>query len=587
MSSRRPLLAAAAVGVAVLAATFLWLRPSTEDTGADREGCVGLLVSSSTEKSALMSALAGEYGRSGRTFGDGKCAEVTVSGMSSGAAMEALARGWDGSPAPQVWTPTSSLWAGLLRERGTAADKELIGADGPSIARSPLAIAMPKPMAEALGWPGRTVTWDDILTLSTDPRGWGAFGHPEWGRFVLGKDNPHLSTSGLAATIAAFYAATGLSSDLTPGLLADPAVSEYVAGVESGVLHYSDDAVTYMDNLFRADAEGRALSYVSAVAVQEQLVHLYDKGAPTGDPARIGTSAPKVPLVALHPGDGTIMLDHPYFTLPGADADQRAAAGDFLAYLLEPRQQKRFTDLGFRDSAGLASPDLVSTIGLKDAGPPSSVEPPPPSIVDGVLDRWDDLRKKAQIILLVDVSGSMTQPAGDGRTRLEAAKQAATASLDLLHPDDEVGLWVFSTEDPQGATPYREVLPPAALGASRQALVDAVNGLSPGGGTALYTSIRAAHDHLVTIADPRRIHAVVVLSDGKNAYPADNDLNRLVGDLDAARLESTARVFPIAFGEDASVEELGRIAAASRTRVYDARDPALIGKVFTAVISNF
>ena len=39
--------------------------------------------------------------------------------------------------------------------------------------------------------------------------------HPEWGRFKLGKTNPYFSTSGLNATIASYFAATGVSSDLT------------------------------------------------------------------------------------------------------------------------------------------------------------------------------------------------------------------------------------------------------------------------------------------------------------------------------------------------------------------------------------
>jgi Ca-activated chloride channel homolog len=46
-------------------------------------------------------------------------------------------------------------------------------------------------------------------------------------------------------------------------------------------------------------------------------------------------------------------------------------------------------------------------------------------------------------------------------------------------------------------------------------------------------------------------------------------------------------VFPIAYGEDADLGTLTRIAQASRAAVYDASDPTTISKVFVSVISNF
>ena len=47
------------------------------------------------------------------------------------------------------------------------------------------------------------------------------------------------------------------------------------------------------------------------------------------------------------------------------------------------------------------------------------------------------------------------------------------------------------------------------------------------------------------------------------------------------------RVFPIAYGADADLNTLTRIAQASRAAVYDASDPTTISKVFVSVISNF
>ena len=80
---------------------------------------------------------------------------------------------------------------------------------------TPLVIAMPKPMADALGYPATPIGYADILRLANDPQGWGAYGHPEWGPFRLGKTNPNFSTSALSSTIAQYYAATGKTADLT------------------------------------------------------------------------------------------------------------------------------------------------------------------------------------------------------------------------------------------------------------------------------------------------------------------------------------------------------------------------------------
>ncbi len=87
--------------------------------------------------------------------------------------------------------------------------------DFASFQLTPLVIAMPRPMAEALGWPDEPLGFADILALSQDPEGWAAFGHPEWGEFRLGKTNPNFSTSGLSALIAQAYAANGKTAGLS------------------------------------------------------------------------------------------------------------------------------------------------------------------------------------------------------------------------------------------------------------------------------------------------------------------------------------------------------------------------------------
>ena len=103
----------------------------------------------------------------------------------------------------------------------------------------------------------------------------------------------------------------------------------------------------------------------------------------------------------------------------------------------------------------------------------------------------------------------------------------------------------------------------------------------------MYATTRAATRLMQQNFDPTRINAVVLLTDGKNEYPLDTDIDGLVRELQSEEESNAVRVFPIAYGADADLKTLQRIAEASRAAVYNSSDPASIDKVFAAVISNF
>jgi Ca-activated chloride channel family protein len=114
-----------------------------------------------------------------------------------------------------------------------------------------------------------------------------------------------------------------------------------------------------------------------------------------------------------------------------------------------------------------------------------------------------------------------------------------------------------------------------------------VDALVADGGTALYTTTRDAVGQVQDTFDRDRINAVVLLTDGKNEYPADNNLPKLLTDVGGEDTDTSVRVFPIAYGSAADLGILKQIAASSRAAAYDASDPASISNVLTAVLSNF
>jgi Ca-activated chloride channel family protein len=599
-----PLVIAAVVGVVlVLLVRQFVTRGSGDDTSganqgaaparAERGDCTPLNVTASSEKAALLSGIADDYNRANRQV-NGKCVDVRVSSKASGGAAEALSRDWkdaDG-PRPDVWSPAASSWTVLLRQRTAAKDRaDLVPGDVPSIAQTPLVIAMPKPMAEALGWPKAQLGWGDVLALTRDSRGWGARGHAEWGAFKLGKTNPNFSTSGLNATIATYFAATGRSSDLTTRDVADPKVVGYVKQIESSVVHYGDTTLTFLENLYAAAEKGQGLTYISAVTVEEKSVWDYNQGNPSGDPKTLGQRGkPRVPLVAIYPKEGTLLSDNPYVVLKGdwVDGAKQAAARDFLDFVRQPDQQKRFTDAAFRSHDGKVGPPVSRDNGLLPDRRLSLIDPPPPTVLDKVAQSWTALRKRARVLLVMDVSGSMSEevPAA-GRSKLDLAKQAALGAVTELAPNDQLGLWVFSTPQAGSEEPWTELVPTGPVRTVLPAFQAKVKDLVADGGTALYATTRDAVRTVEESFDRDKINAVVLLTDGKNEYPQDNNLESLVADLGSESADTSVRVFPIAYGDKADIGVLRSIAAASRAAAYDASDPATIDKVLTAVLSNF
>jgi Ca-activated chloride channel family protein len=557
--------------------------------GQPRAGCTGLVAAVPPDDLPLIATLVAQYDAAGVKVG-GQCVDVRILPKSAGEAADALARGWnetlDGQ-APQVWLPGASSWLSLVRARETNPAASVLPDSSPSFAQSPFVVAMPRPMAEALGWPGTPLGFTDLVKIGIDPAGWGTAGinHPEWGALRLGKTNPLISTTGLHALIAAYFAATKISTgDLTQGNLSDPKVIAFVKGVELATVHYGVSTSTFLTNLQRADDSGASLSYVSAIALEERQVHAYNGGNPTGDPALAGRHAPpKVPLVAIYPKEGTLVSDNPFVVLNGAGVTQaqKDAAADLLKFLLAPSQQLRIQDAGYRDAQGKPGPSINQSDGLLPDQPGKVLKPPPSSVLDKLQASWWQVRKPARVLVIVDISGSMdgTVP-GTGTSKIGLVKVALLAALDQIGDNDQVGLWSFSDQ-------YDELVPIGSLGTQRARLKAAVGNLQAGGGTLLYGSVAAGLDHMRTQLSPAYITAIVVLTDGADTNSKPGALGDLVKAESSQPADSSVRVFTIAYGVDADRDVLRQIAEASQASSYDASNPALIRQVFTAVLSNF
>jgi Ca-activated chloride channel family protein len=208
-----------------------------------------------------------------------------------------------------------------------------------------------------------------------------------------------------------------------------------------------------------------------------------------------------------------------------------------------------------------------------------------------IIQKWGEDRKGARVMLVIDVSGSMGDQTGSGATKLDLAKQAAIQALGQFSPNDQVGLRIFSTDiSPRPPTDYLDLVPIGPISTQREQLANKIQSLVPTSGTPLYTTALASYQDMKASFDPTRINAVVLLTDGKNDDPRNNDLNKTLSVLraDSEGVSATpVRLFTIAYGQDADKGVLSQMAEATNAASYDASDPQTINNVFTAVISNF
>lgn len=628
--SAYPLLIAAVVAIVLIVGTHAWVNRDSDanktiaastassdldhrDAGGEhheshgnatrrenpacKEGAHPVLVTivMSPDNAELVEQLATDYMRTGPQV-EGRCTDLRIVVKSSGEAMAALAQEWDertDGPRPDVWSPASSRWITLLQQRTAATDRRnLVPSGTQNFAVSPLVIAMPKPMAEALGWPRKQLGWAEVLNLTRAPAGWGKYDHPEWGAFKLGKTNPNFSTSGMDATIGAYFAATGRITDLTTNDIADPKVREFITNVERSVVHYGDTTLTFLAQLQRADDIGLGLSYISAVTVQEKSVWDYNQGNPTGNPKTLGQrSKPRVPLAAIYPKEGTLLSDYPYMILTASWVDdaKRKAAVSFLDYLRGDAAQRKFEQSAFRSYKNTAGPLIIEANGLLPDEPATLLSSLAPDVLDALLKSWADVRKPANVLLVIDVSGSMGRTAeGTGESKITLAQRAASHALDLFAAKDRVGLWIFSTEL-DGKKDYQELVPIGPVGEEDRwtHLRSKIASLVPRQGTGMYDTTKAAYETIMQRFDPGGINAVVLLTDGRNEDPASIPFDRLIAAIKVEPGSHVVRIFTIAFGADADQQVLKKIAEVSNGAFYDASEPDRIEKVFTDVISNF
>ncbi|MFD7314144.1 substrate-binding domain-containing protein [Streptomyces sp. NPDC059883] len=562
---RRTVSIATALVLAVAAGTGVAAQSgllSFADSCADAP--VRLDLAASPDIAPALRAIA-DRARQDRVTTDGHCLDVRVEARENYQVAAALADG-SGAPGYQVWVPDSDVW--VERAKGLGDGISLTPAG--TVALSPVTLATVPTAARALGWPRERYTWAELAATATGDDG-----------LLLGSGDPARSATGLLAlsSIAESSREEGADGD-----------TRTAATAELLTQRVSDTDTRVLETLARDDsgAEKGNPRRNEAVLLSEQAAFAHNSE---------GNGSAGLHL--FYPTDGAPVLDYPYSIVDETEltTDQSRAAMRFMALLGDEGAYRTLRKHGFRVADTALDPALVRTAGAlspqpydgNDAGPPSS------EALQRALGLWTVTVQSARLTTVVDTSGSMAAavPGRDGQSRMDVTKASLLRALAGFTPEDEIGLWEFSTRL-DGAKDYRELERTARLGmpvkdggTHRDRLSDAFTALKPvpGGDTGLYDTTLAAYREAVATYVSGKFNALVILTDGSNK---DDDsisraelIKRLKTVVDPRR---PVPLIAIAVGPDADRNEVDTIARAAGGAGYEVSDPAEIQTVMLRAV---
>jgi uncharacterized membrane protein len=172
-------------------------------------------------------------------------------------------------------------------------------------------------------------------------------------------------------------------------------------------------------------------------------------------------------------------------------------------------------------------------------------------------------RPQLAMVFIIDHSGSMGETSGIA-TKLELAKEAAMRSVELLMPNDRVGVIAFD-DAAAWVVPLTEL-------SDQQDVIDRIGSIRVGGGTDIYAGVLAMSKALP--ADPAQVKHVILLTDG-GADPTG--IAELVKQL---RDENNITLTTVGVGRDAA-PFLPGLAEVGGGRYHFAADPGSIPSIFT------
>jgi Ca-activated chloride channel homolog len=405
---------------------------------------------------------------------------------------------------------------------------------------SPVVLGLKRSVAERFGWTGNTkVTWGDIADKAKS------------GQLRYGMTNPAASNSGFSALLGVAAAFAGTGDALERGDVDAKRLTEFFSG----------QTLTAGSSGFLADAYVTEQDSLDGLINYESVLLQLNRGGRVREP-----------LELVYPEEGIVTADYPLLLL---NESGRAAYDKLAAWLRSPEVQRKLMTATSRRPA-------IPGVALDAAfGKQTLVELPFPGdreVVDQlILSYLDRYRRPAHAIFVLDVSGSMEGDRIDGLKRaltgLTGADSSVSGKFARFRARERITMITFSSVI---TSEHQITLEDAAQNPAGLAEVRArIDGLSAGGGTAIWSALRHAYQRVAedAVADRGYLTTVVLMTDGENTHGIDVNefLSGYAGMDQRAR---SVRTFAIQFGE-ADPAELDQAAKATGGAMFNANTSSL------------
>lgn len=478
------------------------------------------------------------------TTGEARCVSPEIRAVEPAAVVDDLATA-EGVDGPDVWIPDSTLWLQRAGAKTDAAPRQ-----GTSIATSPVVLAATEQTAEEAGWPERNPTWAELLG----------------GSGVAGTPDPAGDTSAVFGLLGI----EGLAWETTEKTRAMQALTKRTFAE-------GEDPFEHLPGGGGADPA------VAAFPAAEQAV-LQHNGKTK---AKAGSEAS---VVAAYPAEkAATWLDYPLVVLDGIASERHDAGLALLKALQGTAAVKILANHGFRDLDGkLAGPGAADKRARSDVGAPPTT--PSAKATNAALQRWATLSAAARMVVALDVSGSMEKAVpGTDATRMQIAVTTVADALRLLRPNTHLAFWEFSTER-DGKLPYKQLAPwQPMLRHVADGLPDKLGKMitGPEGATGLFDTTLAAVKEVQRGWDPAQLNLVLIVTDGKNEYPAGLTKGQAIKQLrKVVDPERPTRVIFVGLGTEVDNKELNDIAEATGGQVHLSPDVKQARELFFTILRN-
>lgn len=509
----------ALVGVMALAAC----NPTIKDKDGVPLGAIRIQVVANTSVLPWLEQAAQKL-NDGRVKSGNKPVYADLIGMEAGQAVNEFTKS-----SAAMWLPDDQTWTDVLAQRGNPAYKS----DCVSLATSPLVIAMWKDIADALGYPARSLGWLDISSLTADPQAWGYYTGGQLGKTLrIAHANPGLSASGANTLMAVAQAAKASATPVSDSEINSPIIKASIGAFEGGVAMFASSTAALAQAMAARDAK-----YLGAAVMYESTI------------VQMG----KDDIVPVYPYEGTYLATHPGCINTNASAEEQAAAKAWRDALLTADMQKLALQNGLRpvNTAVKLGAPLTADAGFDVNQPKTAFGAAGAAALLAGQDVWKAARKPVNLVMALDVSGSM---AGD---KIDSMRNAAAQFIQQMGNDDMISVISFSTT-------VRVLVENQKVSAARNTATSAIRSLSANGNTAVFDAVAQGAALVAKYNSPSRTNIMIILTDG-----LDNSSKRK---FDASLIkDATANntsLYTVAYGGDANKEQLESLAVQSNGVAY-------------------